>query len=120
MTKDYQKVAILNVETIINTSTGDRVKAVTSGHIGVYRVDLVGVQTQQILQAQNVLLSYSVEVPRRIYNNEKYCYFNNQLFEIVIATKAKEPTNMNLNIKKIEDKSLDKVIKNWLEAQNGI
>lgn len=114
MVSGKKLVVIADIESILDKETGDRYKGVTNGKKLALNVELVGVQTAQLGQAQGVNLSYSVEIQRIQYNNEKYCYFDEQLYEISSITKAKLPTNMLLNVEKLDDADIESAIKKWL------
>ena len=108
-----KEVAIVDVESVQDIATGDREKKVTKGKIVVAKVDLVGVQVQQLGQAQGMNLSYAVEIPRYQYDQEKYVFFDDQLYVIVHMTKAKSPTNMLLNVAKLKEKEIADAIRTW-------
>lgn len=108
-------VVIANVETVQDLETGDRVQAVTSGKKIAGKVELVGIQTAQLGQSQGFNLSYSIEVLRVHYNNEKYLYFDNNLYEIKSMSKAKEQNKMLLNVQKFDDTKTKLAIERWLK-----
>lgn len=114
-------VVIANVETIQDKTTGDRIESVASGKKIAGKVELVGVQTAQLGQSQGFNLNYSIEVLRVHYNNEKYLYFDKNLYEIKSITKAKVETKMLLNVQKLNDTKTKIAIENWLKpnSQNG-
>lgn len=114
MVSGIKYVVIADIESVVDKETGDRYKGVSNGKQLALNVELVGVQTAQLGQAQGVNLSYSVEIPRIQYNNEKYCYFDNQLYEVSSITKAKLPTNMLLNVAKLDDVDIENAIREWL------
>lgn len=114
MFSNKKLIAVVDIGSVFDPVTGDRTKAVTNGRKIVGKVDLVGVQTQQLSQIQNMLFSYAVEVDRMYYNNEKYVYFDKEAYEISTATKAKEPQNMLLIVSKIDDDEVKEAIELWL------
>lgn len=107
-------IVIANVETVQDPATGDRTKEVTKGKKIAKTVELVGVQTSQLGQAQGFNLNFSVEVLRIDYNNEKYLYFDKNLYEIKSTGKAKEKTKMLLNVQKFGDSEIKSAIERWL------
>lgn len=107
-------VVIADVESVFDVETGDRSKQVTHGNKIVATVELVGVQTAQLGQSQGVNLLYSVEIPRIQYKNEKYCFWEDQVYVISTIGKAKSPTNMLLNVAKLDDDDIEQAIRNWL------
>jgi hypothetical protein len=106
--------ALVNIGSEVDPLTGDRVKMVTSGKKLVDNVELVGVNTAQLGQSQGFNLAYSVEIYRAFYNNEKYLYFDNNLYEIKSLSKAKEPTKMLLNVQKLQDADIKKAVEDWI------
>lgn len=116
MISGYKLVILADIESVTDKESGDRYKQVTSARQLALNVELVGVQTQQLGQALGVTLSYSVEIPRIYYNNEKYCYFDNQLYEIKSLSKSKNNTYMNLNVAKLDDSTIENAIQDWLEV----
>lgn len=109
-----KKISIVNIGIRKDSETGDRIKFVESGKTLVANVELVGIQTQQVAQAQNVNLSYQIEISRMQFKNEKYVYFETNLYEIMSISKAKLNTNMNLNVQKIVDAEISNAIESWL------
>ena len=110
-----KKLYILaNIGSEIDKDTGDRVKKVTSGKKLVNNVELVGINTAQLGQSQGFSLAFSVEIFRVFYTNEKYLYFDNNLYEIKSLSKAKEPTKMLLNVQKLQDADIKKAVEDWL------
>ena len=114
MLTGHKRVIITDIESRTANASGDRKKYVTSAKVLVCLVDLVGVNTSQIGQLQGFTLSYSVEVPRIQYENEKYLYFDGAVYEIKTLSKAKLPTNMLLNVQKIGDKETKIAIEEWI------
>ena len=116
MISGEKAVCIFNIdEDSIDESNGDRVLKVSDCKELVCFVDLVGVQTQQLGQSQGHKFSYSVEVPRLYYDSEKYCYFDNELYEIQGLGKAKSPSNMLLNVVKSKEQDVLSAIEKWME-----
>lgn len=107
-------IVVANVETIQDPATGNRAKAVTSGKKLIETVELVGVQTAQLGQAQGFNLSFSVEVQRIHYDNEKYLYFSGRLYEIKSMSKARDPVKMLLNVQALDDATTKAAIEGWL------
>lgn len=114
MLTGHKRVIIADIESRTANASGDRKKYVTSAKVLVCLIDLVGVNTSQIGQLQGFTLSYSVEVPRIQYENEKYLYFDGEVYEIKTLSKAKLPTNMLLNVQKIGDKETKIAIEEWI------
>ncbi len=110
----HKRLSLAEIESRTANAAGDRKKYVTSVKVLVCLVDLVGVNTSQIGQLQGFTLSYSVEVPRIQYENEKYLYFDGEVYEIKTLSKAKLPTNMLLNVQKIGDKETKIAIEEWI------
>lgn len=108
-------VIIANISNTQNSTTGDRTKIVTDGKKIVAKVELVGVQTAQLGQTQGFKLDYSVEIARIQYNNEKYVYFDSNIYEIKSMSKAKQETKMLLNVQKLNDSEIKNAIEEWLQ-----
>lgn len=108
-------VIIANVDTVQDAGTGDRTTQVTSGKKIAAKVELVGIQTAQVGQSQGFNLVKSVEVLRVHYNEEKYLYFDSNLYVIRTMSKAKLETNMLLNVEKLDDAKIKKAIEDWLK-----
>jgi len=106
--------ALVNIGSEVDPLTGDRVKMVTSGKKLVDNVELVGVNTAQLGQAQGFNLSFSVEIFRAFYGHEKYLYFDGNVYEIKHLSKAKQPLKMLLNVQKIQDAEIKAAIERWL------
>lgn len=110
-----KKLFILaNIESTQDENTGDRVKAVTSARRLVDTVELVGVHTAQLGQAQGFNFAFSVAVRRVYYGGEKYLYFDGGLFEIKGLSKHKEESKMLLNVQRFDDASIKAAIERWL------
>lgn len=107
-------VAIIDIDTVKDTETGDRKDTVTRGIYGTYTVELVGVNTAMLGQSQGFNLSYSVILPRINYNGEKFVYFDDELYEVKTLSKAANANDMTLNVQKITDTDKATVIKEWI------
>lgn len=108
-------VSIVNVGTTLDPVTGDRLKGVTDGRRLALTVELVGVQTAQLGQAQGFNLAYSVEVGRVYYNNEKYVYFDDELYEIKSTGKAKTAAKMLIHVQKLSDADIRAAVVRWID-----
>jgi hypothetical protein len=107
--------AIVNIDSgTQDDTTGDRTKTVVSGKKIVDRVDLVGVNTAQLGQAQGFNFSYSVEIYRILYHNEKYLYFDGEVYEVKGLSKAKDEAKMLLNVQHLPDADVKQAIEQWL------
>lgn len=107
---------LANVESIVDPDTGDRIKAVASGKKLANDVELVGIQTAQLGQVQGFNLAFSVTVKRIQYENEKYLYFDGDLYEVKSLSKAKEPTQMLLNVQRLDDANIKSAVERWLNG----
>lgn len=110
--------ALVNIDS--NTqddATGDRVKAVVSGKKIVDKVEFVGVNTAQLGQAQGFNFAYSVEIYRIVYKNEKYIYFDGEVYEVKGVGKAKDEAKMLLNVQRLTDAEIKGAIERWI---NGV
>lgn len=104
-------------EDSVNADNGDRTLKVANCQGIVGFVDLVGIQTQQLGQSQGHKFNFSVQVPRIYYEFEKYCYFEDQLYEVQGLGKAKTPTDLLLNVSKSNEHNVLEAIIKWLEEQ---
>lgn len=111
-------VAIVDIDTVKDTGTGDRNDIVSRGTYASYTVELVGINTSMLGQSQGFNLSYSVIVPRINYNGEKYVYFDGALYEVKTLSKAASSNDMTLNVQKLTDTDKIKVIKEWIDARS--
>lgn len=107
-------VAIVDIDTVKDPDTGDRKSVVSRGIYGTYTVELVGVNTAMLGQSQGFNLSYSVILPRINYNNEKYVYFDGELYEVKTLSKAANVNDMTLNVQKLTDADKAAIIKEWI------
>lgn len=107
-------VAVVDIDSVADKETGDRKDTVTRGIYGTYTVELVGVNTAMLGQSQGFNLSYSVILPRINYNNEKYVYFDGELYEVKTLSKAANANDMTLNVQKLTDADKAAVIKEWI------
>lgn len=108
------RIVLADVESVQNEKTGDRSKRVQNARVLACNVDIVGVATAQVGQSQGFSLSHSAEVPKYIYRNEKFVYFNEKLYEVKMLTKAKTPTNILLNVQVFQDESIKKAVEDWM------
>jgi len=109
-------IVLANVETEQDEVSGDRTKNVTSGKKLAGTVELVGIQTAQVGQAQGFNLNFSVEVLRIHYGGEKYLYFSDRLYEVKTLSKAKDATRMLLNVQASDDPETKAAIERWLST----
>lgn len=120
MISGVHRVALVDIESTTDPLNGDRIRSVKNGKFLALKIDLVGIQTMQLGQSQGTIFSYSLEIARNLYNDEKYCWFANHLFEIKGFGKAKLEANMLLNVSKVEDSDLVKAVKQWIEVNNDL
>lgn len=104
----------------IDTETGDRKIAITKGKQLILNVNLVGIQTMQLGQAQGIEYSYSLKIERILYDEEKFCYFNGHLYEVKGMSKADKSNFMLLNVVKSTNKEVENAVLEWLEANNDL
>lgn len=107
-------LALVDVDTITDETNGDRTLTVTNGQKIICKKDLVGLQTQQFGQSQGFIFNNSLEIDRMRYNNQKYCYVDNKLYEIKSIGKAKLEKDMLLNVVEIVNAKITTAITNWL------
>lgn len=112
-------LVIADVTTQQNADNGDRNFVVTNGKKCICNKDLVGVNTQQVATAQNIIYNYSLEIDRNYFNEQKYCYLDNKLYEIKGTGKAKNEYNMLLHVMEITDDKVKTAILNWLGGNSN-
>lgn len=108
-------LVICNLTTETDPETGDKIKSVVDGKICVCNKDLVGVQVQQLAQNQNMIFNNSLEIDRMFYNEQKYCYCDNQLYEIKGVGKGSKQHLMKLNVVKNDDADIKKIVEGWIK-----
>lgn len=114
MYSSRRTVYICDMTSIVDKETGDRKRAVTNGRIVVGIKDLVGIQTQQLAQSQNMSFQYSIEIDRMFYSNQKYLYLEKTLYEIKNVSKASKSQNCKLNVVALNDPDIKKAIEEWI------
>ena len=97
----------------VDPETGDRQSTVENATRIMGMVDLVGIQTQQLAQIQNMNFQYSIEVDRMFYQQQKYLWLDNGLYEIKNVSKASQPQNCKLNVVVLEDEDIENAIRRW-------
>lgn len=114
MFSPHRFIILCDTRTEQNAETGDRKRVVENVKKIIGKKNLVGVQTQQLGQMQNMAFQYSVEIDRMFYNEQKYLYMDDKLYEIKNLTPAKEPKDCKLNIVRFEDKNVEDAIMEYL------
>lgn len=109
-------LVIFNIMSETDAETGDKVKSVVDGKVCICEKDLVGLQVQQLAQSQNMIFNNSLEIDRMFYNEQKYCYCDNNLYEIKGVGKGSKPHLMKLNVIKNDDAEIKQVIREWIDA----
>lgn len=103
-------IYLLDIDTEADESY-DRVKKISNIKKYAANVDLVGIQTQQLGQSEGFRLSYSIRIRRAYYDDEKYVYLNGNVYEIKSMSKSTSTVYMLLNVVKIEDAEIVKLVK---------
>lgn len=114
MFNNHRLVVICDMEYEHQYETGDEVVSVKNAKKIVCTKDLVGIQTQQLAQSQNMFFNYSVVVDRMFYNQQKYIYMENEVYEIKSISPAKLPKDCKLNVSVIQDARIKNAIQEWL------
>ena len=114
MFSNIRAIIICNITSITDSTTGNRTKIVESGKYIAANKQLVGIMTQQLAQAQNMNFSYSVEVDKMFYNNQKYLYMDNTLYEIKNISPAKDFHRCKLNVQALQDSEIKEAIERWI------
>ena len=110
-----QKLILLcDTKTAQDPETGDRKRVVENVRKIIGKKNLVGVQTQQLGRLQNMNFQYSVEVDKMFYNEQKYLYMDDKLYEIKALPPARLEKDCKLNVVRLEDKDVERAIKEYL------
>ena len=111
-----KKLAIIcDIKTVTDPKTLDKKKVVENVKKVICDKDLVGVQTQQLAQLQNMVFAYSLVVDRMFYTNQKYIYLENILYKIQSVGKARLPKDCTLNVIEFDDFDIKNAIEEWLD-----
>ena len=108
-------VILFDVETIQDDTTGDRTKNVVSLRKLNGEKTNVGMSTFWSAAGVNVNLDHSVNIRSRMYQNQKYLYMEQKLYEVYNVGKADDPINIRLNVRQIKDNELKELIIDALE-----
>lgn len=118
MIDGIKQVVIANIDdSIYDKTTGDRQSKIQNAQSLALKVDLAGLYTKQLAQSEGFVVTISVEIPRVLYNSEKYCFFDDKLYEVKTYSKAKTPANMLLNVSEIKNERILECIKTWLRSE---
>ena len=99
----HEKIYLVNFKTEQNADTGERVTVIDNLKSYIAIKDIVGIQTQAVVQARNIKANYSFEIMRIYYNDEMYLGCKEQLYEIQNISKAKNPNNLLLVVSVCKD-----------------
>ena len=114
MFSEQRLVMLCDIDTVIDEETGDRQKVVVHAYKVIGRKNLAGVQTQQLGQLQNMTFQYAIEIDKMYYQNQKYLWLENGLYEVKTLTPAKEPKDCKLLVVKLDDADVENAIKEYL------
>lgn len=79
-------------------------------------VDLVGVNTAMLGQSQGFNLTHSIVIDRGLYRDQKYLYFDNQLYEVKSLSRAKSIMQLQLNCQLCGQDKVLAAVERWLNA----
>lgn len=116
MYSSRRTVYICDMTSVVDKETGDRKRVVANGRKVIGIKDLVGIQTQQLAQSQNMNFQYSIEIDRMFYNNQKYLYVDKILYEIKNVAKASKPQNCKLNVSALNDADIKNAVEEWIDG----
>lgn len=108
-------IQLFDVDTIQNTTTGERVKTVVSRVKLNGEKSTVGMSTFWGAAAINITLDFTVMIRARMYKNQKYIYMENELYEVYNVAKADNPINLRLNVRELKDSELKELIEDVME-----
>lgn len=118
MYSNRKLIVICDMTSTVDIETGDRIRAVSNARKVIATQNLVGIQTQQLAQSQNMTFQYSLEIDRMFYNRQKYLYLEGELYEIKNVSPAKLNKDCKLNVVALNDASIKLAIEEWLENDN--
>ena len=107
-------VVICDVNQEQDPDTLDPIYTVASATKCMGSVELVGVQTQQLAQIQNMNFNYSIVVDRMFYNEQKYLWLENHLYVIKNVSPAKLPKDCKLQVVALHDAGIEEAIRGYL------
>ena len=114
MFSEQRIVMLCDIDSTVDSETGDRKKTVVHAHKVIGKKNLAGVQTQQLGQLQNMTFQYTIEIDRMFYQGQKYLWLENGLYEVKTLTPAKEPKDCKLNIVALQDADVENAIREYL------
>lgn len=114
MFSEQRLILLCDIDSIIDEATGDRKRVVVHTNKVIGKKNLAGVQTQQLGQLQNMTFQYAVEIDKMYYQNQKYLWLENGLYEVKTLTPAKAPKDCKLLVVKLEDADVENAIKEYL------
>lgn len=109
-------IVLCDMGSIQDDNTGDRLRIVENARKFVGDKQLVGVNTQTLAQMQNMSFSYSIEIDRMFYKDQKYLYVNGKVYKIQTVTPAKLKKDCKLNVSEFDDKDIKSAIERWLNG----
>lgn len=115
MFTNKRMVVICDMASRTNPETLDKTKVVENASKVICEKELVGVQTQQLAQAQNINFRYSLIVDKMFYANQKYLYLENDLYKIETITQGKLPKDCKLIVSVLDDEDIKRAIETWLK-----
>ena len=114
MFSEQRLILLCDIDSVVDAETGDRKKVVAHAHKVIGRKNLAGVQTQQLGQLQNMAFQYSIEIDKMFYQNQRFVWMENALYEIKTLTPAKLPKDCKLNVVALEDEDIENAVREFL------
>ncbi len=111
-------IVICDVDQEQDPETLDPIYIVSSATKCMGTVELVGIQTQQLAQIQNMTFNYSIVVDRMFYNEQKYLWLENRLYEIKNVSPAKLPKDCKLQVVALHDTDIENAIREYLKDES--
>lgn len=118
MISEQRLILLCDLDTKVDKETGDRKKIVVNARRIIGKKSLVGVQTQQLAQMQNMNFQYSIVIDKMFYKEQKYLFVDGKTYLIRTVTPAKLDKDCKLNVELLNDADIDNAIKEYLK--NGI
>lgn len=112
-------ILLCDFSTEIDKETLDRKKVLQNVRMVIGEKSLVGVQTQQLAQVQNMNFEYSIVVRRFFYDKQTFLFIDNQLYKIMSITPAKSDNYCKLNVQRENNEDLVKAINEYFAKVNN-
>lgn len=114
MISEQRLILLCDLETKVDKETGDRKKIVVNARRVIGKKSLVGVQTQQLAQMQNMNFQYSILIDKMFYKEQKYLFVDGKTYLIRTVTPAPLDKDCKLNVELLNDTDIENAVKEYL------